>query len=76
MEDLIFPVRINKYLVSRKHADNRRTADELIKRKQVFLNGRLAVLGDKIQESDVVEVYFRRRPALQNISEGGGSSKD
>jgi len=62
MEDLIFPMRINRYLVLKKHAENRRKADEFIKKGQVFINKRLAVLGDKVQESDVVEFNFRGKP--------------
>lgn len=60
-EDAIFPMRINKYLAFKKHA-TRRGADELIKKKQVFLNGKPAVLGDKVKETDVVEVKFRGKP--------------
>lgn len=44
-----------------KHT-TRRGADELIEKKQVFINGRLAVLGDKITEADRVEVRFRGKP--------------
>ena len=53
-----FPMRINKYLALKKHS-TRRGADELIKKRQVLINGRLAVLGDKIKESDKVEVRFK-----------------
>lgn len=53
-----FPMRINKYLAWKKHS-TRRGADELIKDKKVFLNGKLAVLGDKVNEHDSVEVRFR-----------------
>ncbi len=55
-------MRINKYLALKKHS-TRRGADELIKKKQVFINGRLAVLGDKVWETDAVEVRFRGKPA-------------
>ena len=34
----------------------RRGADELIQNKKVFINGKLAVLGDKIKETDKVEI--------------------
>ena len=51
-------MRINKYLALNKHS-TRRGADELIIKKQVFINGRLAVLGDKVSEKDQVEVRFR-----------------
>ena len=58
MEKSIYPMRINKYLALKKHS-TRRGADELINKKQVFINGRLAVLGDKVEEKDQVEVRFR-----------------
>lgn len=51
-------MRINKYLALHKHS-TRRGADEIITKKQVFINGRLAVLGDKVNEKDNVEVRYR-----------------
>lgn len=48
-------MRINKYLALKKIA-TRRGADELVKSKKVFINGKLALLGSKVSESDVVEV--------------------
>lgn len=56
-----YPMRINKYLALQKFA-TRKGADEMIIKKQVFINGRLAVLGDKIMEKDKVEVRFRGKP--------------
>ncbi len=53
-----FPMRINKYLALKNYS-TRRGADEMIEKKQVFLNGNLAQLGDKVNEKDVVEVRFR-----------------
>lgn len=53
-------MRINKYLASKKYC-TRREADEVIKKGKVFINGRLAVLGDKITEKDVVEVKWRAK---------------
>jgi 16S rRNA U516 pseudouridylate synthase RsuA-like enzyme len=53
-----FPMRINKYLAVQKHS-TRRGADDLIKDGKVFINGRLAVLGDKVMEKDVVDVRYR-----------------
>lgn len=58
MDEMTFPMRINKYL-AQKHNSTRRSADDLIKKKQVFINGRLAVLGDKVQATDVVEFRYR-----------------
>ena len=53
--DIKVSVRINEYLADQKIA-TRRGADELIKNKKVFINGKLAELGSKILESDKVEV--------------------
>jgi 23S rRNA pseudouridine2604 synthase len=50
-----YPMRINKYLALKK-ISTRRGADELIKNKKVFINGKLAVLGSKVNETDKVEV--------------------
>jgi len=60
-EKPIFPMRINKYLALKKHS-TRRGADEMIKDKKVFINGRLATLGDKVEEKDQIEVRFRGKP--------------
>jgi len=48
-------VRINKYLADKK-ISTRRGADELIKNKKVFINGKLAELGSQVNENDKVEV--------------------
>jgi len=53
--DTKISVRINKYLAL-KNISTRRGADELIEKKQVFINGKLAKLGDKVNEKDNVEV--------------------
>lgn len=58
VEKSSFPMRINKYLAIKKYS-TRRGADELITQKKVFINGRLAVLGEKVKEVDRVEVRFR-----------------
>ncbi len=51
----LYPMRINKYLALKGFA-TRKAADELVEKKRVFINGRLAVLGDKVLEKDAVEV--------------------
>ena len=58
MEKLIFPMRINKYLALKRNS-TRREMDVLIKKNQVFVNGVLAKLGDKVLEKDVVDVRYR-----------------
>ena len=50
-----FPMRINKYLALKK-ISTRRGADELVQNKKVFINGKLALLGSKVNEFDTVEV--------------------
>ena len=51
-------MRINKYLALKRNS-TRRECDELIKKGQVFVNGVLAKLGDKVLEKDSVEVRYR-----------------
>lgn len=50
-----YPMRINKYL-AHKGISTRRGADDLVAKKRVLLNGRVAVLGDKVGETDKVEL--------------------
>ncbi len=52
---VLCPMRINKYLAFKK-ISTRRGADELIEKKKVFINSKLAVLGDKVNENDKVEI--------------------
>ena len=58
-----FPMRINKYL-SFKQISTRKGADELVKNKKVFINGKLAVLGSKVNETDKVEVKADKNPKV------------
>ncbi len=51
----LYPMRINKYLAANKYS-TRRGGDELVKSGKVFINGRVASLGDKVGENDKVEV--------------------
>ncbi|MFA6797093.1 MAG: pseudouridine synthase [Candidatus Paceibacterota bacterium] len=48
-------IRINKYLAD-KGVCTRREADKIIESGKVFINDREAVLGDKVRETDKVEV--------------------
>ena len=48
-------IRINKYLAEKGYT-TRRGADELIRAGRVLINGRVAVLGDKVGPSDAVVV--------------------
>jgi len=58
MKNQTFPIRINKYLAA-KNNSTRREADELISKKRVYINGKLAMLGNKVERGDKVEVRFR-----------------
>lgn len=51
----VYPMRINKYL-AHKGLATRTGVDELIKSSKILINGRLAKLGDKVMETDKVEV--------------------
>jgi 23S rRNA pseudouridine2604 synthase len=51
-------MRINKYL-AHKNLCTRREADTLISAGKVLINGKTAQLGDKVQETDKVDVRFR-----------------
>ena len=53
--ETLYPIRINKYLAQNNYS-TRVGGDELIKKGLVFLNGRKAVLGDKVYEGDEVIV--------------------
>ena len=55
-----FPMRINKYLAWKGYA-TRRAADDLINKKMVTINGRFAVLGDKVEATDAVELRKSRK---------------
>jgi pseudouridine synthase len=58
-----YPMRLNKYLAHKGYA-TRREADTLIEKRKVYINGSIAQLGDKVRETDTVEV---RGSAKQKI---------
>jgi len=60
MKNPSFPMRINQYLAWQKYA-TRRGGDKLVEDGQVLINGKLAKLGDKVQESDKVEVLKNKK---------------
>jgi 23S rRNA pseudouridine2604 synthase len=55
MENLEYPMRINKYLALKGYC-GRREADTFIERGLVQINGKRATLGQKVEEKDKVEV--------------------
>jgi 23S rRNA pseudouridine2604 synthase len=48
-------MRINRFFTDQGYC-SRREADKLIAAGRVFINGRAAVLGDQVSETDIVEV--------------------
>ena len=52
---ILYPIRINKYLAQNNYS-TRIGGDELIKKGLVFINGKKAILGDKVNEGDKVTV--------------------
>ncbi|OGI71342.1 hypothetical protein A3B84_00555 [Candidatus Nomurabacteria bacterium RIFCSPHIGHO2_02_FULL_35_13] len=56
-------MRINKYLAWKK-ISTRRGADDLVKEKKVFINGKLAILGSRVNESDIVEIKNNKNPKI------------
>lgn len=56
-----YPMRINKYLAKQGVA-TRRGADELVAQGKVLINGRVAVLGDKVNKTDKVELRDKKSP--------------
>jgi len=61
-----YPMRINKYLAHKGYA-TRKAADELITKGRVYVNDRIATLGDKITEKDTVEVRVNKRDVQKTL---------
>ena len=57
-----FPMRINRYLATQQ-ITTRRSADTLIERGFIYINGTQAKLGDIVNEGDTVEVKNHKAPA-------------
>jgi len=55
-----FPMRINKYLAHTGVA-SRRESDELIAKGQISINGKLAEMGQSVQEGDAVTVVGKTK---------------
>ena len=62
-EEPKYPMRINRYLGLNGHS-TRRGADELIEKHRVTINGRIAVLGDKVEATDIVEIKSGKKPTV------------
>ena len=48
-------IRLNRF-ISEAGVASRRAADRIVEDGRVTINGRIAVLGDKVQDGDVVAV--------------------
>lgn len=67
MEESVYPMRINKYLALKNYA-TRGGADALVEAGLVFVNGKRAVVGQKVAEKDKVEVKLRKQKAFTYIA--------
>lgn len=56
-------MRINRYLATHGFC-SRREADKLIMDGQVTINGRIAVLGDQVEDTDIVKVNGESKKAV------------
>ena len=61
-----YPMRINRYLAQKGYT-TRKGADELIEKQRVLINGKFAVLGDKIKETDVIEVKLDKKAPQKKL---------
>lgn len=64
MEEITYPVRINRYLALRNYC-SRREADTFIKEGKVLLNGKRALLGDTVNTNDTVTVRMPKSGSLK-----------
>lgn len=62
MEQIEYPIRLNRYLYLKNYC-SRRQADEFIKKGLIKINGVQAKLGQKVNKNDVVEVneYIQKK---------------
>ncbi len=64
MEEVIYPIRINRYLALNNYC-SRREADALIEKGGVLINGKKAKIGDKVNEADKIEVTAKGVGAIK-----------
>lgn len=60
MKEIIYPIRINKYLAYKGYGTRRET-DALVSKSRVFINNKKAVLGSMVEKDDNVEVKQKGR---------------
>ena len=65
MEEIEYPIRINRYLFLKGHC-SRREADRLIEKKQIRINGKMALIGQRVEKGDKVEISKEVEKIAQN----------
>ncbi len=55
MAEIEYPIRINRYLLLKNYC-SRREADRLIEQGKIKINGTTAVLGQKVEANDIVDI--------------------
>ncbi|USN96294.1 MAG: rRNA pseudouridine synthase [Candidatus Nomurabacteria bacterium] len=63
--NIVFPIRLNKYL-AQVSGISRRNADDLISGKRVTIDGKVATLGDRVEEGN--EVRVNGKPINTDVS--------
>jgi len=66
MENFEYPIRLNRYLYLKNYC-SRRQADVFITKGQVKINGKAAILGQKVYETDEVEVGAQIKKQKENF---------
>ncbi len=64
MEELNYPIRINRYLALNNYC-SRREADTYIEKGLVLVNGKKAKIGDKVFEKDKIELNVKEKGVLK-----------
>ena len=66
MDSIEYPIRLNRYLYLKNYC-SRRQADIFIQKGFVKINGKKAVLGQKVNEKDIVEVGNQIQKQKENF---------
>lgn len=65
MEKIKYPIRINRYLLLKGYC-SRREADRLIEKGQIKINNKTALIGQKVESGDKVEISKKVAQIAQN----------
>jgi 23S rRNA pseudouridine2604 synthase len=66
MDEIIYPIRLNRYLYLKNYC-SRRQADLFIQKGLVKINGKPAVLGQKVEEKDIVDIDAQIEKKKENF---------